>query len=44
MAKCCIDALKTKSSIEKIIEVTSSPNNPKTTMKKAIEGFTIAES
>ena len=41
VAKSCIEALRTKDSIEKIIEVTSSEENPKTTMSKAIKTFKI---
>ncbi len=41
VAKSCIEALKTKDSIEKIIEITSSEENPKTTMNKAIKAFKI---
>ena len=41
VAKSCIDALKTKESIEKIIEITSSEENPKTNMSKAIKTFNI---
>ena len=41
VAKACIEALKTKESIEKIIEITSSENNPKTNMGKAIKTFSI---
>tara|TARA_Y100001968_G_scaffold69693_1_gene60823 strand:+ start:4762 stop:5430 length:669 start_codon:yes stop_codon:yes gene_type:complete len=37
----CIDALKEKSSIGKIIEITSSKEHSKTTMKKAIQSFNI---
>ena len=37
VAKSCIEALKTKESIGKIIEITSSEENPKTTMSKAIK-------
>ena len=36
-----IEALKTKDSIEKIIEITSSEENPKTNMSKAIKAFSI---
>ena len=41
VAKSCIEALKTKDSIEKIIEITSSEKNPKTNMSKAIKAFKI---
>ena len=41
VAKSCIEALKTKESIEKIIEITSSEENPKTNMSKAIKTFNI---
>tara|TARA_B100000965_G_scaffold13836_1_gene10358 strand:- start:426 stop:1094 length:669 start_codon:yes stop_codon:yes gene_type:complete len=41
VAKSCIEALRTKESIEKIIEITSSEENPKTTMSKAIKTFNI---
>ena len=41
VAKTCIDALKTKDSIEKIIEITSSEENPRTNMSKAIKTFSI---
>ena len=41
VAKSCIEALKTKDSIEKIIEITSSEDNPKTNMSKAIKTFNI---
>ncbi len=41
VAKACIEALKTKDSIEKIIEITSSEKNPKTNMSKAIKTFNI---
>ena len=41
VAKACIEALKAKDSIEKIIEITSSEENPKTTMSKAIKAFSI---
>ena len=41
VAKSCIDALKLKESIEKIIEITSSEDNPKTNMSKAIKTFSI---
>jgi len=41
VAKSCIEALKTKESIEKIIEITSSERNPKTNMSKAIKTFNI---
>ena len=41
VAKVCIEALKTKDSIEKIIEITSSEDNPKTNMGKALKTFSI---
>ncbi len=41
VARSCIDALKIKDSIEKIIEITSSKENPKTTMSKALKTFNI---
>ena len=41
VAKACIEALKTKDSKEKIIEITSSEENPKTNMSKAIKAFSI---
>ena len=41
VAKSCIEALKTKDSIQKIIEITSSEENPKTNMSKAIKAFSI---
>ena len=41
VAKSCIEALKTKDSIEKIIEITSSEENPKTNMSKAIKTLSI---
>jgi len=41
VAKCCIEALRIKESIEKIIEITSSEENPKTNMSKAIKTFNI---
>ena len=41
VAKSCIEALKTKDSIQKIIEITSSKENPKTNMSKAIMTFNI---
>ena len=41
VAKACIEALKTKDSMEKIIEITSSEENPKTNMSKAIKTFSI---
>ena len=37
VAKCCIDSLKNKDSINKIIEVTSSPDNKKISFKKAMQ-------
>ena len=39
VAKCCIDSLKNKSSINKLIEVTSSVNNKKQTFKKGIQNI-----
>ena len=41
VAKSCIEALRTKESIEKIIEITSGEENPKTNMSKAIKTFNI---
>ena len=41
VAKSCIEALKTKDSIKKIIEITSSEENPKTNMSKSIKTFNI---
>ncbi len=41
VAKSCIEALKTKESIKKIIEITSSKENPKINMGKAIKTFNI---
>ncbi len=41
VAKSCIEALKTKDSIKKIIEITSNEENPKTNMSKAIKTFNI---
>tara|TARA_B100000700_G_scaffold328028_1_gene444430 strand:+ start:3917 stop:4585 length:669 start_codon:yes stop_codon:yes gene_type:complete len=41
VAKSCIDALKTKDSIKKIIEITSSEENPRINMSKAIKTFNI---
>ena len=37
VAKCCIDSLNTKKSINKIIEVTSSSENKKVSFKKAMQ-------
>ena len=37
LAKCCIDSLKNKQSINKIIEVTSSSHNKKVSFKKAMQ-------
>ncbi len=37
VAKCCIDSLKNNESINKIIEVTSSPDNKKISFKKAMQ-------
>ena len=37
VAKCCIDSLNNKQSINKIIEVTSSRENKKVTFKKAMQ-------
>ena len=37
VAKCCIDSLKNKDSINKIIEVTSSSDNKKISFKKAMQ-------
>ena len=41
VAKSCIEALRTKESIQKIIEITSSEENPRTSMIKAIKTFKI---
>ena len=41
VAKSCIEALNTKDSIGKIIEITSNEENPKTNMSKAIKTFKI---
>ena len=41
VAKSCIEALKTKDSIKKIIEITSNEENQKTNMSKAIKAFNI---
>ena len=41
LAKSCIEALKTKDSIGKIIEITSNEENPKTNMSKALKTFKI---
>ena len=41
VAKSCIEAIQTRESIEKIIEITSSEENPKTNMSKAIYTFNI---
>jgi len=37
VAKCCIDSLKNKDSINKIIEITSSKDNKKISFKKAMQ-------
>ena len=37
VAKCCIDSLKNKESINKIIELTSSSENKKVSFKKAMQ-------
>ena len=39
VAKCCIDSLKNKASINKIIEVTSSTENKNISFKKAMQMF-----
>ena len=39
VAKCCIDSLKSKESINKIIEVTSSTENKNISFKKAMQMF-----
>ncbi|WP_041391119.1 SDR family oxidoreductase [Prochlorococcus marinus] len=39
VASSCIEALQTKESIGKIIEITSSPNNKRLTMQQSIEEF-----
>ncbi len=41
LARCCVEALSTPSSIGQIIEVTSSPEQPPITMKKAIDAFKL---
>ena len=41
VARCCIEALKTKTSIGRIIEITSSSDQPKTNLKSALEKFAI---
>ena len=41
VAKSCIEALKTKNSINQIIEITSSEENPKMTMGNSIKTFSI---
>ncbi len=41
VAKSCIEALRTKDTINKIIEITSSDKNPKTNMNKAIKTLSI---
>ena len=41
VAKSCIEALKIKDSIKKIIEITSSEENPNINMSKAIKTFNI---
>ena len=41
VAKSCIEALKTNESIGKIIEITSSEENPKINMRNAIKTFNI---
>ena len=41
VARSCIDALKEDKSIGRVIEITSSPEHPQTTMKKALKTFTI---
>ena len=41
VAKSCIEAIKIKDSIKKIIEITSSEENPKTNMSNAIKTFKI---
>ena len=43
VAKCCIEAIRTKNSIGKIIEVTSNEENKKQSMQKALESFTIVK-
>ena len=37
VAKCCIDSLKNKEAINKLIEVTSSNDNKKISFKKAMQ-------
>ncbi len=44
VAKTCIDSLKTPSSIGRIIEITSSPDIPRITLKAAIAGFSAQTS
>tara|TARA_B100000212_G_C27357515_1_gene526553 strand:- start:236 stop:895 length:660 start_codon:yes stop_codon:yes gene_type:complete len=39
VARCCIDALQEKNSINKTIEITSSPDNKKITFKKAMQNI-----
>ena len=39
VAKCCIDSLSNKQSINKIIEVTSSSDNKKVSFKKALQSI-----
>tara|TARA_Y100001968_G_C19388784_1_gene734366 strand:- start:480 stop:1148 length:669 start_codon:yes stop_codon:yes gene_type:complete len=41
VARCCVEALKTNSTIGRIIEVTSSPSLPRLPLNKAIESFSI---
>ena len=41
VARSCIEALQTKDSIEKIIEITSSEENPRTNMSNSIKTFKI---
>tara|TARA_Y100001968_G_C19240236_1_gene659048 strand:+ start:154 stop:822 length:669 start_codon:yes stop_codon:yes gene_type:complete len=41
VAKCCIEALNTKNSVSKIIEITSSADERKTTLEKAINSVNI---
>ena len=43
LAKCCIEALNTPSSIGKILEITSNTENSTLTMKEAIKRLTVKE-
>ena len=44
VAKTCIDAIKTSKSIGKIIEITSNKENPRSTLNKALDAFTLKTS